>query len=109
MENDVFTRRYKGPSSKDQTAPYYVNLKRKATVKEFIEAVLSGDAEWGNITIRTENQGQASEKANISFSDGRTRTSDETEKYMDCIVTHATAVGGWSRMDYMLTIESEES
>lgn len=89
-----------GPISGDCTAPYSLKFNRKnVTVEDFVESVLSRE-EWGKIKVIVESNGQREEQTLEYSCDkifGEFEHSNMTIKY-------ASAHGGWSRMDYCLTV-----
>lgn len=96
MENTVFTKKSIGSIGGDCTSRYAVKLRKKATVREFIEAVLSNKQEWGNISIFG--------GPGIWFRYGQVEISSNMEKLLDKRIKGASASGGWSRMDYVLEV-----
>ena len=94
------------PEASDCTASYDVKLKKNMTVKEFIDEVLTR-GEWGDIYIydpddrhnfyrrRDCNCNYIRNKVKYDF------PGDILGKTILSIAGH----GGWSRMDYVLTLE----
>ena len=90
------------PEGSDCTAPYDVELNGKYTVEQFIYDVLKDKREWGYIGI---NDGKSIfGNPNCEFRYGELLSSLPTE-FLKMQVTKARASGGWSRMDYILTVD----
>ena len=102
----MFDRYYKGPTGGDETAPYGVMLKRKCTLKEFIEAVIEKyPDEWGHFDIRTDNWKKAKfgQLSSVSYSHGTLDRNLKIPKvFEETYVKEVNASGGWSRMDYII-------
>lgn len=100
-KKDVFELRYKGPTGGDETAPYYVDLKKVSTLDVFIDAVLKDKREWGSINIYNKER---TINCSINYQYGKAHIPEKVKEYLNTIVIKANAIGGWSRMDYMLEI-----
>lgn len=92
----------------DCTCAYRVELDRKYTVGEFIETVLTErSGEWGYIGIRV-TEGGFSERVFgnpcCEYKWGKL-LSTLPKKYLKKKITEVTGDGGWSRMDYLITLE----
>lgn len=90
------------PEGSDCTAPYSVELDRKYTVAEFVEAVLSRTREWGDIRI-VYGDNNIGDKI-CDYSHGVLKN-EVPEAFKDLRVLAARAHGGWSTMTYYLTAE----
>ena len=90
------------PEGGDCTAPYDVELNGEYSVEQFIHDVLLNDREWGKIGIYN-GQGLITDP-NCEYRYGRL-ISKLPEEYLKLRVVSATAHGGWSLMDYVLTVE----
>lgn len=90
------------PEGTDCTAPYSVELNGDYTVASFVQDVLKDKTEWGYIGIDNGKFGFGD--PNVKFRHGKL-LSTLPSKYLDMKVTKAKASGGWSRMDYLLTVE----
>ena len=92
-----------GPESGDCTRPYFVNLNKPCTAQEFVDEVLTRK-EWGYIGI---------ENPNFIFGYPSCEYDKDRLKYplpSDILkreVESAKASGGWSRMDYWLTLKEK--
>lgn len=87
------------PTGSDCTAGYKVQLKNQYTVKEFIEEVLKKHpGEWGDIELK--NLG-----ARTKYRYGTLVKQNFADQLLDSRIVKAYAVGGYSNMDYILTIE----
>lgn len=85
----------------DATSRYDVILDKQYTVKEFISAILEQNKdEWGEFVI-----GEWPSKIKCEFSKGRIKTNFSDEKYLDMNIKSVTAQGGWTFMNYYITIE----
>lgn len=93
------------PEGSDCTAPYDVELGGKYTVKEFIEDVLKDAREWGHIGIDP-GPGVSSVfgDPHCEYSHGVLK-SNLPEDILEMSISSARASGGWSRMDYILSID----
>ena len=96
------------PTRGDCTAGYEVDLDKEYTLQEFIDAILTNKKdEWGEIKIAKRNcpwyrhpsigyrYGNITSKPNIP------------EKVFGYKVKTVTANGGWTAMDYIVTLEKE--
>ena len=96
------------PTRGDCTAGYEVDLDKEYTLQEFIDAILTNKKdEWGEIKIAKRNcpwyrypsigyhYGNITSKPNIP------------EKVFGYKVKTVTADGGWTTMDYIVTLEKE--
>ena len=100
----LFELRQSGPTRGDCTASYSVTLlKKNITVKQFVEEVLSNDAEWGRISI---GGNYFEPDACAWYKYGKLEKEDhQLIPYYDKIITKVKADGGWSLMDYMIEVE----
>lgn len=89
------------------TTMYRIVLDREYDVKDFIEAVLSNRKnDWGYIGIKS-NLNTIFGDPNIEYKDGkiiRIDSKSNSEIPFEAKVISVIANGGWSRMDYILTI-----
>lgn len=92
----------------DCTAPYHVVLNRVCTVGEFINEVLTKN-EWGHIGIDRSSEGIDRR----IFGDPVCNYKKDTllnclpDEWLDKTIKSVKADGGWSRMDYLITVEEE--
>lgn len=106
----MFTLTQCTPTRYDCTAGYRVDLDKEYTLQEFIVAILTNKKdEWGEIKIKTAKRdslcyycfcidyryGNITSKPNIP------------EQVFDYKVKSVTASGGWTAMDYIVTLEKE--
>ena len=91
----------KGPYG-DQTADYDVELNGKYTVESFIQDVLSKEEEWGTIFIDDGRLFFSEYRCDYKYGELLTHFPDEK---LDLTVIAAKAQGGWSSMDYYLSVE----
>ena len=98
----MFTLTQATPTGGDCTAGYDVKFSNEYTVRELIEEVLkTHPGEWGyfqlkNVGVRTE------------YRYGRLVKQKFADVLLDSKIVKAYASGGWSRMDYYLTIELKD-
>lgn len=98
----LFKLRTAGPTAGDCTTPYYVDFYSECTVREFIDEVLK-KGEWGYIMI-----GKFFDGPKIEYSHGMIASGVFSQNILDSKIKKATAHGGWTRMDYMLDIWTDE-
>ncbi len=98
----MFTLTRATPTGGDCTAGYDVGFSNEYTVREFIEEVLkTHPGEWGyfelkNLGVRTD------------YKHGRLLKQHFADELLNSKIVKAYASGGWSRMDYYLTIELKD-
>lgn len=90
------------PEGSDCTAPYDVELNGEYTVEQFVKDVLLNNREWGYIGIDNGSAIFGDPKCEYRYG---TLTSRLPDEYLKLRVVAASAHGGWSRMDYILTVE----
>lgn len=83
-------------SGGDCTSQYYIETKRQFTVKEFINAVISDEHEWGYISVNDEQC--------IEYRHGSIISGSIDENVLNREVVSLSGSGGWSRSDYQLTV-----
>ena len=88
----------------DCTAGYEVTLTKKYFVKEFVDEVVSNEREWGYIGIKNEKYWSVFGDPNCEYKRGKL-ISSLPDEYLDKEILSAKAVGGYSRMDYLLEVE----
>ena len=91
-----------GKTSRDETTPYMVSLNKECSVGEFIDSVLKRD-EWGYIGIRS--HGHIFGSPNCEYRRDKIVNTEFTEEYLSRKVATVSAYGGWTRMDYILTLK----
>lgn len=90
-----------GPVGGDETRPYIVDLDHDYTVEQFVQEVLLNNREWGMISIEKD----------LMFDRPRCRyeyghlTSQLPDEYLTRKIKCVCASGGWSLMDYLITLE----
>ena len=88
-----------GPTRGDCTAPYRVHLDKEYTVTELVDAIITNNPEeWGNIKL-----GNILGKTICSYRWGKI-TVPIAEQYKDQKIITISADGGWSAMDYIITV-----
>ena len=99
-----------GETSRDCTANYKIKLDKKYTVREFISYVLTRE-EWGDIYIErfsstavTNSKNYFQAEDSIEYKKNLV-SRDFAEEYNDLYIKEVYSFGGWSRMDYYLTLE----
>ena len=103
----AFTLKPVGSEGSDCTRPYNVTLNRDFTVAELILAIVKGvDAharlEWGYIGIHEGYYPFTNERC--EYRDGKIISNDIPDEILCKKVISVRASGGWSRMDYCLTV-----
>lgn len=101
MESSLLLKQ-SGPERDDATAPYDVIFKGQMTVRQFIDYVVNLK-EWGYIGIYNPAVDPFFGDPKCEYRYARL-IGELPNEIMDCIITKASASGGWSRMDYILTI-----
>lgn len=90
------------PVAGDCTASYDVIPNRKCTVRELIEAELANKNSWGYIGLK--------DKAHIlpyprcEYRWGKLISNDIPNEVLDRTIQSISASGGWSQMDYYITL-----
>lgn len=103
----MFTLTQTTPTAGDCTAGYRVNLDRDYTLQEFVDAVLTNKGEWGGIKIAKRNCAWYNYPT-IGYRYGEiTNEPNLPEKVYEYKVQSVSANGGWSAMDYFVTLEKE--
>ena len=98
----MFHLQQNGPSSRDCTAPYKVILDKEYTVKEFISDVLSiNPREWGYIGIKKRGHIFGSPYCEYRYGNLKYNLPEEIQ---DKKILSVESSGGWSRMDYLITL-----
>lgn len=98
----LFELRASGPT--DCTTPYDVVFHKECTVQEFIEEVLKKN-EWGSIIIGSHYDYN---NPRIEYKHDKIVSGAFCLDIMDARITKAIARSGWTNMDYMLDIRSDE-
>ena len=88
----------------DCTEVYDSELLKPFSVKEFVEAVLEDEKEWGYINIESNIHPSAS----LEYSHGEIVNNNIGEAELEKTVTSLKANGGWSRMDFLITIGTSD-
>lgn len=91
-----------GKTAGDETTPYTVSLNQECSVDEFIAWVLKQN-EWGYIGIR--NPGHIFGSPKCEYRGVTIVNTEFTEEDLSRMVATVSASGGWSRMDYLLTLK----
>lgn len=115
MEKEkLLTLTHLGEIGGDCTGPMYFKLARECTVRELCDYIITNKEEWGYIRIQTQHPGfDISEmKSEIEYFHGeytnyhRQRILfDLVDEVANAIVTKVDAHGGWSNVDYILTVK----
>lgn len=91
----------------DSTAGYKVILDKEYTLREFIDAVLTNKDEWGYIrVVKRDCAWYNYPRFSYYYGEipGEPNLPEEVYGYK---VKSVTASGGWTRMDYVVTLEGE--
>lgn len=91
------------PSGGDCTAPYAVILDKPYTVQEFVAAVISKSEEWGYIGIEHKRAVFGEPCCEYKYGQLLNKLPQET---LCKKVVSVRASGGWTRMDYYLTVST---
>lgn len=98
----MFTLIQDTPEAGDCTAGYKVQFSKTCTVREFIEEVLKKNpGEWGEFELK--HFGVRTE-----YKYGRLVKQKFADELLDSKIVRAYASGGWTRMDYKLTIDPKD-
>lgn len=93
------------PVAGDCTCGYRIELDKEYTVGEFINAVLSEkNKEWGSIGIYDGRSIFGSPGCQYEY--GTLTTDNLPEDTLNATINSVSASGGWSRMDYLIHMES---
>lgn len=108
-KDELIEFRRSGNERGDCTAPYEVILKKKCTVREFINAVLTDKREWGEIYLGDMYNWSVrmDPDKKIEYRYGSICKGTMTwdfERFLDVEVIGVKADGGWTRMDYGLEL-----
>lgn len=95
-----------GPTCGDCTAPYNVILDKEYTVEDFIKTILLRSNEWGYIGIFDGKSIFGNPNCEYRYGNLKTHLPNG---YLSNKVVRVMASGGWTRMDYILTVEEQEN
>lgn len=89
----------------DATSTYKVNLDKMYTVRDLVEEVLTHEDEWGYIGIKTSRSKGTFGDPCGQFKHGKDiSVFEHLEDYLDDEVTSVVANGGYTRMDYLISV-----
>lgn len=95
----MFSLTQNTPTGGDCCAGYKVEFSKEYTVREFIEEVLKKNpGEWGYFELKNLN-------VSTEYNCGRLLKQKFADAILDSKIVRAYASGGWSRMDYSLTVD----
>ena len=98
----MFSLTQSTPMSRDCTCGYIVDLHKEYTVDEFIQEVLTErNKEWGYFKI---NDGVHENRGLRWYRNGRFESGMIPEDLLNIKIQKVNASGGWSRMDYVITV-----
>lgn len=100
----MFELKQTGEERGDCTAPYAVILDKPYTVQDFVNTVLERTEDWGYIGI-DDHKNWSNGTPNCEYRWGNLKTR-MPEEIMDKPIKSVKADGGWSRMDYLLTLSA---
>lgn len=90
----------------DESASYDVILKHKMTLSEFIDAVLENTREWGHIGLEFKGTIFGSPCCDYRYGELTDEGKETfTETQLNSIVKYVKADGGWTNMNYLITLE----
>ena len=98
----LFELHAEGPEAGDCTIPFNVVFHHECTVREFISEILK-KVEWGYVIIGSRFDGPR-----IEYEHDKIVSGAFSQDILDAKIKNATAHGGWTRMDYMLDIWTDE-
>lgn len=94
-----------GKERGDCTALYDVILDRQYKVKEFVELILSTQTdEWGHIGIKSEEEPFFGYPV-CKYRYGKLTTNPLPNKILEKKIKYVRVNGGWTLMDYLITLE----
>ena len=99
----MFRLQQAGPERGDCTAPYAVVFDRRCTLREFCASVLKNEKDWGYVLIRDGGPWSA-KKQKFEYRYGAL-LDPIPDGLLGRKIDTATAEGGWSRMDYFVSLE----
>ena len=107
----VFTLTPVGKEGSDCTRPYDVTLRDAVTVEELIRAIAEGvdeygRTEWGYIGIYEKGYFPFIDER-CEYRDGKVISNNIPDEILHKEVISVKASGGWSRMDYCLTVKGD--
>lgn len=95
----MFSLTQNTPTGGDCCAGYKVEFSKEYTVREFIKEVLEKyPGEWGYFELKNLN-------ISTEYNRGRLLKLKFADAILDSKIVRAYASGGWSRMDYSLTVD----
>lgn len=103
--NRMFELHQSGKTRGDCTAPYSVTLKKQYTVAEFVADVVSNDDEWGYIGIEDGDPFFGNPCCEYRWGKLLSFLPSAIQSQK---IKSVKADGGWSRMDYLITLEDEQ-
>ena len=97
-----------GAERSDCTAPYRVIITEGGTLKDFIDEVLTNcKDEWGYIGIHSETSSLG--KPRMEYRWGEPIDRKALAEYENKKVESIRADGGWSNMDYVVTLKGADN
>lgn len=96
----------------DTTAEYDVTFTERLTVGHFVDRILKSTHDWGYIGIRATDSKVDVKHAVygypcIEYQYGDIITRNNLKRFSDRVIKSVHASGGWSRMDYLLSLYEE--
>lgn len=98
----MFKLKQIGKTHGDETADFKVVLDKPYTVSSFIDTVLKDTSEWGYIGIKNQNSFFGDPSCEYGY--GKLLSAIPKE-YLNREIKDVTSNGGWTRMDYILTLK----
>jgi hypothetical protein len=87
----------------DETASYAVSNYKAKTVREFVDEVILNEREWGYIKVVVKGVSWLS-YPECEYRWGKL-LSTLPAQYLDKEITNVEGDGGWSRMDYYISVK----
>lgn len=92
----------------DCTSMYDVVVDKKLTLNELIDEILKRTNEWGYIGIKNDYYSSPFGHPKCEYNYGVLKSVREevfTHEQLNSIVHNIDGYGGWSRMDYLITLK----
>lgn len=99
----MFKLKQIGKTHSDETTDFKVVLDKPYTVSSFIDMVLKDTSEWGYIGIKKQNSFFFGDPY-CEYRYGKLLSAIPKE-YLNREIKDVTSNGGWTRMDYILTLK----
>ena len=95
----MYTLKWITSTNFDETVLYNVELDKEYTVDEFIKTIVSNKRDWGKISVNINNS-----NSTIEYKYGKLKSDIFTSNILNYKVKSVKSTGGWSNMNYYITI-----